>query len=464
MSQEQKESAASKIPASILDHKLVLGGAAAAVFLIAGLIFYFVDFIPSLSHLNVELLSGSSTGNYYAVADRAVKTASQRRGTIRNVATNGSVDNIEKVSQAASSGVFALVQNGLPWPPGVQLVAHLPSHEIVFFLGRGADRIDSISDLRGMEIGAGPKGSGSAYLTESIFNIPALKALGVKLSYHTNDEQLQLLKSGKLDLGVFVISEKSAFIEKALLEDGMQIAGFREIQSLIQRLPFLKARQLDRGVFDPVRGIPSTSKSVLELDTLLITNQKAKRSQIVGMLTVMSDLMPNLLQYNRTVANETGLAQVDEARDFFAAQGPEIFDRYIPRLMDIIPISNLVQIGLVISVIFNLMGMGNRFFLWRIDANRLIIESEIESLFEANLLPEEIETLEPIEAHKSGPGLERLSAIIHHLSQLENRSRRQSQSILVPMGAEMAYRYQERLISANLIALKVYRTNCLKKG
>jgi hypothetical protein len=125
--------------------------------------------------------------------------------------------------------------------------------------------------------------------------------------------------------------------------------------------------------------------------------------------------------------------------------------------MDLIPISNLVQLVMGVSILFNLMGLANRFILWRIDANRIAIEEEIEQVFGSNVLPEEIEIMNPLPEHAKGEGLHRLNALIGHLTGLESKCRKQSQSILVPMGAEMAYRYQEKLISTNLIAIKKYK-------
>jgi hypothetical protein len=44
-----------------------------------------------------------------------------------------------------------------------------------------------------------------------------------------------------------------------------------------------------------------------------------------------------------------------------------------------------------------------------------------------------------------------------HLSALAETSRRQSMSVLVPMGDEMRYRYQEMLIAELLRALRLYK-------
>ncbi len=52
---------------------------------------------------------------------------------------------------------------------------------------------------------------------------------------------------------------------------------------------------------------------------------------------------------------------------------------------------------------------------------------------------------------------ERLDRLIGDLIALSKRARKQSLSMLVPMGQEMAYRYQERLIADLLDALRAFR-------
>jgi hypothetical protein len=47
--------------------------------------------------------------------------------------------------------------------------------------------------------------------------------------------------------------------------------------------------------------------------------------------------------------------------------------------------------------------------------------------------------------------------LIERLAKLLNRCRRQSLSVLVPMGQEMSYRYQEVLIVELLRALRLFR-------
>ena len=88
---------------------------------------------PSLRHVRVAFLSGSSTGNYFATVDKLAAETSRRKGRIANVASAGSVENIERLvaARAACDVQFALVQDGVDWPAGqrLELIGRLPRPE-----------------------------------------------------------------------------------------------------------------------------------------------------------------------------------------------------------------------------------------------------------------------------------------------------------------------------------------------
>ena len=63
----------------------------------------------------------------------------------------------------------------------------------------------------------------------------------------------------------------------------------------------------------------------------------------------------------------------------------------------------------------------------------------------------------PAPEHETLTGRADIDGAVERLARLSERCRRQSMSMLVPMGQEMAYRYQETLIANLLFALRIYR-------
>jgi hypothetical protein len=186
---------------------------------------------------------------------------------------------------------------------------------------------------------------------------------------------------------------------------------------------------------------------VLQIDTLIVGNGCARRSATQAFITVLATVFPDFVRTNRETPNRTGLRPAPAARSYFDNDGPDLVGVYAPWVVDIMPLATWVQLILGVSLLFNGMSLAHRFHLWRIDANRIRIESAVPRLFGPGITVGEIAAMAPSEQHRSPEARAQLDAIMDHLATLLERSLRQSQSRLVPMGEEMGYRNQEELIA-----------------
>jgi hypothetical protein len=211
------------------------------------------------------------------------------------------------------------------------------------------------------------------------------------------------------------------------------------------------------GQYDPIRVLPKQTTLLLKVDTLVLSDGSASHSETVSLLTLLTERFPGFLEHNREIANTTGLPLSTVSRQFIEDGGPALMDEYAPWLVDWIPLSNLVHFAMVISVLFNLMGTGNRYCLWRIDVQRVELEGELYELFGGIVTAREVNRLEPRPEHAAGPWRTRFDTLVTEMATLAETSRKQSVGFLVPMGREMSYRYQEMLISNWLGPLRGYR-------
>lgn len=439
---------------------LVRVGIVLGVALLLGLLAASLDFQHDLSSVHLSILSGSREGNYHAVAGRLARRIGAGHGSLRNVASAGSVDNVRRLVRAASrcDVQVALIQDGQEWPRNaeLELLGRLPRSESVLLLGRDADRLDALEGLRGKRIGIGPAGSGVARIARQLFGSRDLSGLGARLESHSLAEQLDLAAEGRLDLALLVIDEDAPLVDRAIRERGLQIASLPHAAVLASRAPHLTTGRIDAGHYDPVRVLPATDKDVLRVDTLVVGNGCASRSELVGFLRALAEEMPDFLARNKGAPNDTGLPLASASKSFFDNDGPEIFDEWAPWLADIMPPGNWVYLVTVLSLLFNAMGFGNRFQLWRIDANRVRLEGELTKRFGETTTLGDIARLEPEPAHRTREFLESLHGVVASLEGLAARCRRQSLGVLVPMGQEMSYRYQETLIHETLAVLRAF--------
>jgi uncharacterized protein len=423
----------------------------------------------SLRRLDVGFASGSAEGNYHAIVDDLAALAKKGGGTIRNVASDGSGDNLARLARAGQGGcdvAFGLAQDGSDFSVSdrLRLVARLPKAESVFFLGRDADHVTELSQLAGKSIGIGPDDSGAARIARQIFAMPELKALGATLEPHPLASQLALARSGKLDLAVFVMDEDASMIADAVKDGDLQIAGFAHLDVVARRMPHFRVGRIGAGQYDAVRLLPHDDKRVLRVDTLVVGNGCAGRSETIDLLTILRRRFPDFLRNAKETPNTTLLDVDPAAAGFVEHGGPELADEYVPWLVDVMPPANWAYVVMGVSLLFNAMGAGHRFRLWRIDDARVKLENELTQIFGPSVTLGDISRTRPEDAQTTSLARDKVESLISRLEALAARSRRQSLSVLVPMGQEMAYRYQEEIVYEAIAVLRDYLRRCVSSA
>ena len=266
-----------------------------------------------------------------------------------------------------------------------------------------------------------------------------------------------MLERGDLDLGAMVIDADAAIVLQAVRDRKLQIVDIAGADSLAQRLPSARAGIIKAGYYDPIRGLPPTDKRVIQVDTLLVGNGCARESTTQGVITAFTRIFPDFIRVNREQANLTGLQYDSGAQSYYDDQAPDRVGEYLPWLIDIMPTARWLQLIFVFSLLFGAQALWHRFRLWRLDGARVRVEGEIARVFGPAITVAEVAEMKPEGRYHTAECRARVDALITQLEHLAGRCRRQSLSMLVPMGQEMNYRFQEWLVSEWLYALRRFR-------
>ena len=245
---------------------------------------------PSLSQVNVAFVSGSAEGNYHAIVTKAAAEARRQRGRIENLTSAGSVENIERLAAAKASCdiQFALVQDGLPWPEShpFQLIGRLPISESFVVLGRDADRIRSVTDLRGHA--RGHRAVGKRQRARGAAGDGATRGVG-----HQGDHATVAASSSRCSnaaistLAPWSLLPSPELMLQAVRDRKLQIVDISAAEALARRLPSARGGIIKAGYYDPVRELPPTDKRIIEIDTLVIGNGCARESVTQGVITAL---------------------------------------------------------------------------------------------------------------------------------------------------------------------------------
>jgi hypothetical protein len=121
-------------------------------------------------------------------------------------------------------------------------------------------------------------------------------------------------------------------------------------------------------------------------------------------MTVLVTVFPDFVCYNRETPNRTGLPLAPAARSYFEHEGPDLVGVYAPWVIDIMPTASWVQLILGISFLFKGKSLLHRFYLSRIDKNRMRTESALPLLFGPGVTVGEIAAMAPSEKHRTTGG------------------------------------------------------------
>jgi hypothetical protein len=105
-----------------------------------------------------------------------------------------------------------------------------------------------------------------------------------------------------------------------------------------------------------------------------------------------------------------------------------------------------IYLAMGATILFNATNGYSRFRLWRIDANREMLEARLKALTGPGSTPEHIKTLPPEAIIRTPQGRKAAEDLMKDLEALRLRCENQLRSMVTPMGREMYYRYQEFLI------------------
>jgi hypothetical protein len=305
----------------------------------------------------------------------------------------------------------------LPWPQGnpFELVGRLSTPESFIVLGRDADRIRTVADLRGMRIGIGPVGSGTEVVARQV--LAQLPGLDLKVSTQSVESQLTMLERGELDLAAMVIDADAQLMVEAVRDRKLQIVDIAGADALAHRLAFARAGRITASYYDAVSNLPPVDKRVIQVDALVIGNGCARESVTQGVITAFVRIFPDFVRVNRESPNLTGLPVASAARTYYENDGPDTVGTYVPWFIDIMPTARWVQAIFLISLLFGAQAAWHRFRLWRIDARRVVIEGKVLRLFGPGVTVSEIETMAPEARHTEPAACAMLQKTIDELGE-----------------------------------------------
>lgn len=220
-----------------------------------------IKFIHPAPPSTITISTGSENSSFWKIAEK-YRTILARNGIkLKIVSSEGSLDNLKKLSDPHSGIDVGFVQGGVAGDASIDGLVSLGSisYVPVSVFYRGRERLDRLSELRGKRVAIGVPGSGSRVLALTL-----LKANEIELGGSTElldmggDEAAQALTDGTID-AAFLMGDSASppTMIKLLHTPGISLLDFSQAGAYARRFSYLNELRIPKGLFDLGKNIPS---------------------------------------------------------------------------------------------------------------------------------------------------------------------------------------------------------------
>ncbi len=230
----------------------------ATVILIGGL----VAFIRSAPPNTLTISSGPADSYFHKTALRYAKRLEKSGMKVNVLTSNGSLQNMERLSDPNSKVDLAIVQGGLrdkefKLENMMSLGSITNQPLMVFYRGKN---MELLSELTGKSIAVGLEGSGTRKLALIILSVNGIKEsdLGkTKLLNIDTEDAIKSLEKKEID-AAFVMSENASYgdIRKMLRSEGIKLFSFKQSAAYVQKIDYLNILEMPQGAVDIGLNIP----------------------------------------------------------------------------------------------------------------------------------------------------------------------------------------------------------------
>jgi|SRR5450830_336700 len=137
----------------------------------------------------------------------------------------------------------------------------------------GKAPLAQLTQLRGMKINIGAKGSGAPRLFRQILDVNGVAPTELQVSQLDNTPATVELLEGRVDGMVFAAAPDDPLIQMLLQTPGIYLFDFTQAEAYTRRLPFLTHVTLPRGIVDLGRDIPARDYHLIAPTATLVARE-----------------------------------------------------------------------------------------------------------------------------------------------------------------------------------------------
>jgi TRAP-type uncharacterized transport system substrate-binding protein len=303
----------------------------------------------------VVMSTGPTDGAYRAFAERYREILARSGIELVLLPSAGAVENLERLRMRKDGVTVALVQGGLAQPGDESRLVSLGAvaNEPLWLFYRVSRPIGRIEDIRGRRIAAGPLGSGTRKMAETLLERVGLGDLNPTLMPLAGLSAAEALERGDADVVILVSAADGPAVQRLLRADNVALWSVPRADAYVRQLPMLTKIEIPEGAFDLVRNIPPTATTVLSLKASLV----AERDIHPVLVDMLLDAAREVHSSGNLVRRPGEFPAADAAEypmsadaERYYKSGPSVLHDYLP-YWAVVWIQRLLFFGLPLLVI-----------------------------------------------------------------------------------------------------------------
>jgi NMT1-like family len=216
---------------------------------------------------SLTLSSGPVGSTFRTDAEQYKKILARNGIELKIVTSEGSLDNLKRLSDPNSGVDVALVQSGIPAISESSDVVSLGSvfYQPLTIFYRSRKPLHRLSELHEDRIAIGPEGSGTRFLALALLKANEIEPNGnTRLLELEGDPARTALLHRQVD-AIFLTGDSASTttIREMLHAEGIRLFDFSQAEAYVRRFPYLSNLELPPGAFDLGENLPPSTLHML---------------------------------------------------------------------------------------------------------------------------------------------------------------------------------------------------------
>jgi TRAP-type uncharacterized transport system substrate-binding protein len=237
-----------------------------------------LHFVRPAPPSSLTLSAGPAGSSFQTSAEQYRKILARSGITLKVLTSEGSLDNLNRLTDANSGTDVGFVQSGVTGSGDASDLVSLGSmfYQPLIVFYRGRETMQRLSELRGRRIAIGAEGSGTRFLALALLKDNEIDANGpTKLLDLEGESARSALLNGQVDaIMLSGDSASPATIREMLHAPGIRLFDFPQADAYVRRFAYLSKLSVPAGAFDLGANLPSTPISLLAPTVELIAHQE----------------------------------------------------------------------------------------------------------------------------------------------------------------------------------------------